>query len=63
MCPFGRRRLLSLREGEAASFLASVGRGKAELFPLQGIDGENSRADDSACLTVPKIITEMEMLS
>ncbi len=25
--------------------------------------GENPRADDSACLTVPKIITEMEMLS
>jgi hypothetical protein len=35
----GRRTLYRVREGEAASRekeKASVGRGKAELFPLQG---------------------------
>jgi len=37
--PFGRRTLYGVREGEAASpkkEKASVGRGKAELFSLQG---------------------------
>ncbi len=38
VCPFGRRTLYGVREGEAESERkqASVGRGKAELFPLQG---------------------------
>jgi len=39
VCPLGRRTRLSVREGEAGSRKrseANVGRGKAELFPLQG---------------------------
>jgi hypothetical protein len=39
VCPFGRRTFYGVREGEAESRKrseASVGRGKAELFPLQG---------------------------
>jgi hypothetical protein len=38
VCPFGRRTFYGVREGEAESRKwseASVGRGKAELFPLQ----------------------------
>jgi len=39
VCPLGRRTSYRVREGEAASARkqASVGRGKAELFPLQGV--------------------------
>ncbi|MFQ6108600.1 MAG: hypothetical protein ACE5L7_03490 [Candidatus Aminicenantales bacterium] len=49
VCPFGRR---AKPEKGRQRALASVGRGKAKLFPLQGIDGENSRADESAYLAV-----------
>jgi len=42
VCPLGRRTLHGVREGEAGSRKrseASVGRGKAELFPLQRDSG------------------------
>jgi hypothetical protein len=42
VCPFGRRTLYGVREGEEGSCKrseASVERGKAELFPLQGDSG------------------------
>jgi len=42
ICPLGRRTLYGVREGEAESRKrseASVGRGKAQLFPLQGDSG------------------------
>jgi len=42
VCPLGRRTRLSVREGEAGSrerSEADVGRGKAELFPLQRVLG------------------------
>jgi len=41
VCPLGRRTLGSVREGEAGSdgIGATVGRGNAERFPLQGVRG------------------------
>ncbi|MFQ6109878.1 MAG: hypothetical protein ACE5L7_10050, partial [Candidatus Aminicenantales bacterium] len=58
VCPFGRR---AKPEKGRQRATASVGRGKAKLFPLQGLDGENSRADEQAYLTAFETVTEIEM--
>jgi len=58
-----RRFYSSAREGEAGrpnGIGATVGRGKAELFPLRGPRWGNQRADGSPTLTH---ITEKKMLS
>jgi len=49
VCPFGRRTLYGVREGEAESTRkqASVGRGKAKLFPLQS-DSVKAKSSDVA---------------
>jgi len=61
----GRRTLYGVREGEAASRekeKASVGRGKAELFPLQGGSGRLNLQWSLLPSPKPLPITEIEML-
>jgi hypothetical protein len=63
----GRRTLYRVREGEAASRekekKASVGRGKAELFPLQGGSGRLHLQWWLQPLLKPLTITEKKMFT